>query len=55
MGNSSTRAKAKYNKENYDTHLLRLPKNEKEKLKLLAKKAGLSLNAYILQKAKNNS
>lgn len=52
MGNSATKAKAKWNKEHYDTHLLYIPKGTKEGFKQNAKDAGMSFNAYILHALK---
>lgn len=42
------RAVGKYEKENYDKVLLRLPKGNREKIKAHAKQKGMSLNAYIV-------
>lgn len=52
MGNSSTKAKAKWNKDHYDTHLLYIPKGNKSVLQQNAKDAGMSFNAYILHALK---
>lgn len=42
------RAVGKYEKENYDKVLLRLPKGNREKIKARAQQKGMSLNAYIV-------
>ena len=42
------RAVGKYEKENYDKVLLRLPKGNREKIKAHAQQKGMSLNAYIM-------
>lgn len=42
------RAVRKYEKENYDKVLLRLPKGNREKIKAHAQQKGMSLNAYIV-------
>ena len=42
------RAVGKYEKENYDKVLLRLPKGNREKIKAHAQQKGMSLNAYIV-------
>jgi len=51
MSKPTTTVKDRWNAKAYDTITLRVPKGEKEKLKKLADKAGLSLNAYMYQKA----
>ena len=45
------RAKGKYNKNNYDMVLLRLPKNTKTSLQnlLFSERDNISLNSYIIQ------
>jgi len=49
MGTSATRAKTKYEKENYDQIKFRVKKGEKEKYQEAAKKEGYnSLNEFIL-------
>ena len=42
------RAVGKYEKENDDKVLLRLPKGNREKIKAHAQQKGMSLNAYIV-------
>ena len=42
------RAVGKYEKENYDKVLLRLPQGNREKIKAHAQQKGMSLNAYIV-------
>lgn len=49
MGNSSTKAKNKYNAKNYDRVGIMLPKGLGDIWKAEAKKRGLSLNALIQQ------
>lgn len=41
------KAVAKYMKENYDNFQIRMPKGEKDKLKVHAQKQGESLNGFI--------
>lgn len=41
------KANSKYLKNTVDTIAFRVPKGEKEKIKDIAEKAGLSLNAFI--------
>lgn len=53
MGNSSTKAKNKYNAINYDRVGLMLPKGKAEEWKALAKAEGLSLNAFIIKCVQN--
>jgi len=48
MGKSSTKAKDKYNENNYDRFTLRMDKGEKENIKQHAAEQGKSLNAYII-------
>lgn len=52
MGNSSTRAKNKYNAKAYDRIGLMIPKGMGEAWKAEAKERGLSLN-MLIQKAVN--
>lgn len=47
MGKASTKAKNKYNTENYDRINIAIPKGEKEKIKAHAEKMGESVNAFI--------
>lgn len=49
MGTSSTRAKNKYNKTNYDQYLFSMPKGYKERYMKIAKQHDMSLSAYIIQ------
>lgn len=49
MGKSSTRAKDKYNAENYDSVLIRLKKGGAAEVDAAAKKVGMSRNAFILE------
>lgn len=48
-GNPSTKAKNKWNKQNYDQFLLTMPKGNKEKYRSLAEMENMSLNAYIIR------
>jgi predicted HicB family RNase H-like nuclease len=43
------RATAKYMKENLDDIKIRVPKGERDKYKIQAAAAGMSLNAYIIK------
>lgn len=47
MGKASTKAKNKYNAENYDRVSLSIPKGKKEQLQNVAENQGKSLNGYI--------
>ena len=49
MGTSATRAKNKYNKENYDQYLFSMPKGCKERYMNIAKQHNMSLSAYIIR------
>ena len=46
-GKASTRAKNKYNAENYDRISLSVPKGKKEQIKAFAENKGESLNGFI--------
>ena len=48
MGTAATRAKNKYNAENYERVSLSVPKGDKEKYKAAAEAAGKSLNQFII-------
>ncbi len=48
-GSSATRAKNKWNKANYDTIALTVPKGQKELITEAAKKAGKSRNAFVYE------
>jgi predicted HicB family RNase H-like nuclease len=48
VGKASTKAKNKYNAENYERISLSVPKGKKEEYKEQAEKAGKSLNQYII-------
>lgn len=45
--NASTRAKEKYNKNNYDSITFRIQKGQKELVKIAAECSGVSLNEFI--------
>ena len=47
MGNSQTKAKNKYNKANYDTLLLSMPKGNKSKLQTIAAEQNISVNKLL--------
>ena len=49
---ATRRALAKFHKEKVDTIAFRVPKGEKEKLKDVAERAGVSLNAFISEAVK---
>ena len=49
MGTSSTRAKNKYNENNYDRIALVVPKGQKEIIKQHAEQCGESLNGFIVR------
>lgn len=40
---------AKYQRENYDTILVRVPKGMKDEIRTAAESSGISLNAYIVE------
>ena len=43
------KAVGKYEKENYDKVLVRMPKGKREEIKAAADLAGVSLNAFIME------
>lgn len=47
MGKATTRAKNKYNAENYERISLSVPKGEKGKIKAHAESMGESVNGFI--------
>ncbi len=47
MGKASTRAKNKYNAENYDNLRIVVPKGKKEKIKAYAESKGESINGFV--------
>lgn len=47
MGKAATRAKNKYNAENYERISLSVPKGQKEAIKIHAEANGESVNGYI--------
>ena len=47
MGTPATKAKNKYNDKAYDAIPLRVKKEYKEKIQLMAQSKGLCVNAYI--------
>lgn len=49
---ATRRAVAKFHKEKVDTIAFRVPKGEKDRLKDVAERAGLSLNAFIAEAVK---
>lgn len=46
-GKSSTRAKNKYNAENYDSLRIVVPKGKKDKIKAYAESKGESINGFV--------
>ena len=52
MGNSSTKAKNKYNANNYDRVGLMLPKGKAEEWKTEANRRNISLNAFVQEAVK---
>ena len=46
-GKASTRAKNKYNAENYDNLRIVVPKGKKEKIKAYAESKGESINGFV--------
>lgn len=48
-GSAATRAKNRWNKDNYDQFLLTMPKGGKEKYRALSDAENMSLNAYIIR------
>lgn len=48
-GKASTRAKNKYNAENYDRISLSVPKGKKDKIKAFAESKNESLNGFIIR------
>lgn len=48
-GTAATRAKNRWNKDNYDQFLLTMPKGDKERYRVLADAENMSLNAYIIR------
>lgn len=48
------KAVAKYMKNNYDEIKIRLPKGEKEKIKIFAASRGESVNGYICRLIEND-
>lgn len=49
MGSKATEAKNRYNKKNYDSFLLMMPKGTKEKYSEIAEKSDMSLTSFIIQ------
>lgn len=47
VGKSSTRAKNKYNAENYDNLRIVVPKGKKDKIKAFAESKGESINGFV--------
>ena len=48
-GTAATKAKNRWNKNNYDQFLLTMPKGDKERYRTLADSEDMSLNAYIIR------
>ena len=53
MGNAATRAKNKYNAENYERISLSVPKGDKDKIKAHAESMGESVNGFINRAIEN--
>ena len=53
MGNAATRAKNKYNAENYERISLSVPKGEKNMIKAHAESMGESVNGFINRAIEN--
>lgn len=53
MGNAATRAKNKYNAENYERISLNVPKGDKDKIKAHAESMGESVNGFINRAIEN--
>ena len=49
VSKAQQKAVTKYMRENYDVYQMRMPKGEREKIRLAAADAGQSMNAYILE------
>lgn len=47
QGKASTRAKNKYNSENYDSLRIVVPKGKKAKIKAYAESKGESINGFV--------
>lgn len=54
ISKAQQKAVGKYERENYDKVLLRLPKGERDKIKAHAESLGVSLNAYIVSLIAND-
>lgn len=52
MGTSATKAKNKYNSQNYERINFTIPKGEKELIKAAADAAGESVNSFIYKAVK---
>lgn len=48
-GTAATKAKNRWNKNNYDQFLLTLPKGDKERYRAFSEEEDMSLNAYIIR------
>nr|DAP12010.1 MAG TPA: hypothetical protein [Bacteriophage sp.] len=53
MGRTSTEVKDRWNKKNYDSTVVRLPKGMKERLKAACEKDGISMNSIFVKAAKD--
>lgn len=47
VSKAQQKATTKYIKNNYDSIILRIPKGERDKIKMFAESRGMSLNAFI--------
>lgn len=53
MGTAATKAKNKYNSENYERIPLNVPKGDKDKIKAHAESMGESVNGFINRAIEN--
>lgn len=53
MAYTSTAVKNRWNKKNYDTYTMYLPKGMKERLKAACEKDGVSMNSIFVKAAKD--
>lgn len=54
MGTAATKAKYKYNSENYERLYISVPKGKKQEYQRIAQEAGKSLNQYVIDMFENN-
>lgn len=51
MGKPSSAAKRRWNKKNYDTYMVSMPKGQKERLKTVCQQNGVSMNSVFVAAA----